>query len=87
MVLLDLPELTLERGKGRPCRLGDVQRTWVVAEFSRADAVGLFQGQAMSARAIISTGRLKRSHVFRIDKEAKDVLVGLPVLLGFLHII
>lgn len=60
MILLDLPELTLERRKRRPRRLGDVQRTRVVARFSRANTVGLFRRQAMSARASISTGRLKR---------------------------
>lgn len=86
MVLLDLPELTFKRRKRRPCRLGDVQRTRVVPRFSGADAVGLIKRQIRSAHASISTGRCEEdTHIFRIDKEAKDVLVGLPVLFGFLN--
>ena len=78
MILLDLPELRLERGERLPRRLGDLERARVVAFLARSNSIRL---QSVRSAPTLHSLAETETHIPGVRKEAEDLLVrGLGVL-------
>lgn len=80
MILLDLPELGLERSKRFPCCRWDVESARVVLGVPRTVAVGL-NGHVSEDFAAIMDGP---THILRINEEAEHLLIGHFLVFGML---